>query len=147
MTSTFKLHPRLANDCHTLAALPLCELLLMNNALLPWFILVPRVSVVELHQLTSQQQASLFEEINQISRFIEGSFSSHKLNVASIGNIVQQLHVHVIGRRQDDICWPGVVWGVEQRATYDQASLEDITSQLRNYLPADTRFLSVTSKP
>ncbi len=147
MTSDFILDERLARDCHRLAELPLCELLLMNNALLPWFILVPRVDAVELHQLTTVQQHTLLEEINLISRFVQTRFAPDKLNVAAIGNIVRQLHVHVVGRRQSDICWPGVVWGVQQREPYEQAALDGLDRDLRGFLPAQTRCHHAVSKP
>lgn len=147
MDKPFTLDQRLAQDCHLLAELPLCDLLLMNNALLPWFILVPRVSVVEIHELAPAQQTSLLEEINLVSRFVQQTFTPDKLNTAAIGNIVRQLHIHIVARRQDDICWPGVVWGVEQREAYDQTTLNGITRQLRAFLPAETNHHPVASKP
>ncbi len=147
MNSDFTLDQRLARDCHRLAELPLCELLLMNNALLPWFILVPRVAEVELHQLTTAQQHALLGEVNLISRFVQEAFAPDKLNVAAIGNIVRQLHVHVVGRRESDICWPGVVWGVQQREPYTQAALDAMVRNLREFLPAQTVCHQVVSKP
>jgi diadenosine tetraphosphate (Ap4A) HIT family hydrolase len=147
MSTDFTLDERLAQDCHLLAELPLCELLLMNNALLPWFILVPRVSVIEIHELPQDQQSGLLEEINLVSRFVQQTFAPDKLNTAAIGNIVRQLHVHVVARRYDDICWPDVVWGVQQREAYDQTALNAITRQLRAFLPAETKHHPVASKP
>jgi diadenosine tetraphosphate (Ap4A) HIT family hydrolase len=147
MNAPFPLDPRLAHDCHYLADLTLSRLLLMNNALLPWFILVPRVEAVELDELTAEQQQRLFEEINLISRFVRHNFAPDKLNVAAIGNIVRQMHIHIVARRSDDICWPGVVWGVSQREAYDQPRLDAITKALREYLPADTTVHCAISKP
>jgi diadenosine tetraphosphate (Ap4A) HIT family hydrolase len=138
MNQPFSLDERLANDCHQLADLKLSHLLLMNNALLPWFILVPRVEVVELHELTTAQQQQLLEEINLISRFVQQTFTPDKLNIAAIGNIVRQMHIHIVARRVDDICWPGVVWGMTQRKPCDQPLLDEITRALRRFLPAQT---------
>ncbi|MEJ2455435.1 MAG: HIT family protein [Candidatus Thiodiazotropha sp.] len=146
MSTPFSLDERLARDCHHLATLPLCELLLMNNALLPWFILVPRVEVVEIHEMTATQQQTLLDELNTVSRFMQQTFAPDKLNTAAIGNIVRQLHVHVVARKKDDICWPGVVWGVEQREAYEQSALDAITRHLRSFLPADSHLHQVASK-
>lgn len=133
----FKLDPRLAEDCYLLAELQLSQLLLMNNALLPWYILVPRVSCTELHQLSAEQQAMLFQEIKLLSGFIENRYPTDKLNIAAIGNIVQQLHIHIIGRRQSDPWWPGVVWGTTQREAYDQLQLNEVTQALSDALPSE----------
>lgn len=147
MNAEFILDPRLAADCHHLASLPLSELLLMNNALLPWFILVPRVQQTELHELPSAQQQALLQEINLLSRFLQQGFTPDKLNTAAIGNIVRQLHIHLVARRRDDICWPGVVWGVSQREPYTQTALDGIVRQLCACLPAETRHHPVSAKP
>ena len=147
MSDSFQLDQRLADDCHRMASLPLCELLLMNNALLPWFILVPRTQQTELHQLPAAQQQSLLAEINQISRFAERQFNPDKLNVAAIGNIVRQLHVHLVVRKTSDICWPGVVWGVSQREAYTQARLEEIALRLRDFLAPQTPLHPISAKP
>ena len=127
----FILDQRLAQDCHTLADLPLSRLLLMDNALIPWLILVPRVDKTELHQLTEAQQHALLDEINLISRFAEETFSPDKLNVAAIGNIVRQMHIHIVARKTNDICWPGVVWGIKQRQSYKQSHLDELSIALR----------------
>lgn len=98
----------------------------MNNALFPWFILVPETDVVELCDLDPASQQILLEEINRLSRFVKESFPIDKLNVAAIGNVVKQLHIHVIGRRTDDPCWPGVVWGAGQSKPYSEVEREEI---------------------
>jgi len=144
--AAFTLDARLARDCHPLADLSLSRLLLMNNALLPWFILAPRVEAVELYELAPAQQSQLLEEINLLSRFLQQHFAPDKLNVAAIGNIVRQLHIHLVARRRDDICWPGVVWGVERREAYDQVSLDRITQQLRAFLPPQSRYYAAFEK-
>jgi diadenosine tetraphosphate (Ap4A) HIT family hydrolase len=137
----FILDPRLARDCYTVAELELSQLMLMNNALLPWFILVPRVEATEIHQLVPHQQWILLEEINLLSHFIEQNYKTDKLNIGAIGNIVRQMHIHIIGRTNDDPWWPGVVWGTEQGEPYDQRALDEIMQQLKEFLPADTTFL------
>ena len=147
MNDNFQLDQRLSSDCHKLASLPLCELLLMNNALIPWFILVPRTQETELHRLPPSQQQPLLEEINLISRFVEQHFNPDKLNVAAIGNIVRQMHIHLVARKESDICWPGVVWGVSQREAYTQSRLDEVALQLHEFLPGETRFHQISAKP
>ncbi len=109
----FLIHPRLLEDCHRVGRFRLSHLLLHRNAGLPWFILVPEVdqAVRELHELDVAQRRMLDEELDAVGRFVMKEFDAHKLNVAAIGNLVPQLHVHVIGRGPGDPCWPGVVWG------------------------------------
>jgi diadenosine tetraphosphate (Ap4A) HIT family hydrolase len=127
---TFSLDPRLAADTHKLGELALSEVLLMDNALLPWFILVPRVSEIELFQLDEARRQQLFDETTALSSFVAEAFPVDKLNVAAIGNVVAQLHVHVIGRRQDDFAWPGVVWGRPEREAYTAIAVTDIRQHL-----------------
>jgi len=131
----FQLDPRLAQDAIQLGELELSLVLLMNNALLPWFVLVPRVAETELYRLTGPQQASLLREINRLSAFVQMHFACDKLNVASIGNIVSQLHVHIVGRKRDDFCWPQVVWGQTQRRPYTQAEISHVAQRLQAHLP------------
>jgi diadenosine tetraphosphate (Ap4A) HIT family hydrolase len=109
----FAVHPRLLEDCHPLGKLTLCHLLLHRNATLPWFILVPEIEpqIAELHQLDAPRRRQVSEEVDRVSRFARERMAAQKINVATLGNIVRQLHVHVVGRCQDDPCWPGVVWG------------------------------------
>ena len=107
----FALHPRLYADCHHLVALGLSELLLHRNASVPWLLLVPRVEQTELCDLTHAQRAALDAEIDAACALLRHEFSVTKLNVAAIGNLVPQLHVHVVGRREGDACWPDPVWG------------------------------------
>ena len=124
--NNFVLDPRLKADCIQLGDLELSLVLLMNNALVPWFILVPRVDENEIYLLSNEQQNTLYEEINILSKFVSDSFETDKLNIGAIGNIVNQLHVHIVGRRKDDVCWPGVVWGVKEKRPYSDAEIENI---------------------
>jgi diadenosine tetraphosphate (Ap4A) HIT family hydrolase len=127
----FELDVRLAGDCLLLGELDCSLLLLMNNALVPWFILVPVTQATEIYQMQKEQQLQLLEEINLLSDFINSEFSIEKLNVAAIGNIVKQLHVHIIGRHPSDYCWPGVVWGAEQSEPYGDAEITRIRRLLK----------------
>ena len=133
----FALDPRLAGDTHHLASLPLCELLLMDNALLPWLILVPRVSVTELYQLSAEQRRQLDDETTAVAAFVAGAFAIDKLNVAAIGNVVAQLHVHVVGRRRDDYAWPGVVWGRSERTPYEPDTVAELRSRTATVLAGE----------
>ena len=106
------LHPQLADDTHPVALLPLCEVRLMDDANYPWLILVPRIAdAVELIDLAREQRLMLMEEIDQAARTLRTVFRPDKLNVAALGNVVPQLHVHVIARSIDDPAWPAPVWG------------------------------------
>ena len=130
--SEFELHPQLANDCIDVLDWPLCKLLLMNNDQVPWFILVPRVAgVEELYELDSKQQFQLLQEIELASSYLQHVYKPHKLNVAAIGNKVRQLHVHVVVRQEDDVCWPEPVWGNVQPQPYTDDELESLVKQLR----------------
>jgi diadenosine tetraphosphate (Ap4A) HIT family hydrolase len=111
--SRFALHPRLVEDCHCLDRFELSLVLLHRNALLPWFILVPAVEprLTELHELDGACRRILDDELDVLARFLKSQMGATRVNIAAIGNIVPQLHLHVVGRRVDDPCWPGVVWG------------------------------------
>jgi diadenosine tetraphosphate (Ap4A) HIT family hydrolase len=108
----YELHPQLAADTHPLAALELCELRLMDDANYPWLVLVPRVADArELIDLDATQRHALTKEIDRAARLLRDAFRPHKLNVAALGNLVPQLHVHVIARDENDPAWPAPVWG------------------------------------
>ena len=130
----FELDPRLANDCLVLGKLNISLLLLVNNSLLPWFILVPKTSVAEMTDLSPSDQADLLEEINLLSTFVKGNFNISKLNIAAIGNIVSQLHIHIVGRDPSDFCWPNVVWGTNDREPYTTDKIDEITAALSEQL-------------
>ena len=129
--SSFSLHPRLAADSHTLGSMSLSRVLLHRNALVPWLILVPEVDVIELCDLTPRMRTTLDAEIDRVSIYLRAHFPVTKLNVAAIGNVVPQLHVHVIGRHEGDPCWPGVVWGnLHEERAWTDAQVNDIRSGL-----------------
>jgi diadenosine tetraphosphate (Ap4A) HIT family hydrolase len=133
----FIIDPRLASDCHVVGNLKLSTLLLMNNGDIPWFILVPRVSrdsVSEILDLSEEQQQQLSSEVKLIANHIRSDNSINKLNIAAIGNVVSQLHIHVIGRRFDDPWWPSVVWGQTPGRTISRNEISKILKSLRNEL-------------
>ena len=137
----FTLDSRLAKDCLVLGKLNISLLLLMNHSLVPWFILVPRKPATEILDLSASDQAELLEEINLLSAFIKGNFAISKLNIAAIGNIVSQLHVHVVGRDPTDYCWPNVVWGTREHSPYPAERVREIGNTLRQVL--GDRFTAV----
>jgi diadenosine tetraphosphate (Ap4A) HIT family hydrolase len=136
----FIIDPRLQTDSCLLGQLQLSQIRLMDNALFPWLILVPCVTQFEIHQLDRKQQIQLLDEITTISHFIENHFSIDKINVGAIGNIVRQLHVHIVGRREGDHCWPNVVWGVKENKSYTQLQVGVIADKLDNYLSQHTKL-------
>ena len=130
--SNVQLDAQLQQDCIVLGELECSLLLLMNNALLPWFILVPKTDKTELYELADDVQAGVWAEINAVSKFVKDEFCIDKLNVAAIGNVVQQLHIHVIGRQHEDYCWPGVVWGRSEKTSYTKEAIKHIIAKLKN---------------
>jgi diadenosine tetraphosphate (Ap4A) HIT family hydrolase len=140
--NSFTLDPRLANDCYLLGEMRLSLLLLLKNALVPWFILVPRSSATEICELDREDQETLLEEINLLSVFVKRLSGVEKLNVAAIGNIVNQLHVHVVGRNAMDFCWPNVVWGRTEKTPYSDEEVRVIRKSLLAALPEDALRLS-----
>ena len=132
----YELHPQLAADTHPLATLGLCELRLMDDANYPWLILVPRVAEArELTDLDAAQRHLLTDEIDLAARLLRNAFRPHKLNVAALGNLVPQLHVHVIAREQDDPAWPAPVWGRVTARPYPPEMLVERVRQLSAHLP------------
>ena len=107
----FSLDPRLLADCHVLGRVGAIHVLLQRTAQLPWFLLVPETDEIELHELPAPLRRALDALAERIGRFVLQEFGCTKLNIAAIGNVVPQLHLHVIGRRPEDVLWPRVVWG------------------------------------
>ena len=132
----FTLDPRLAQDTHFLGDFPLCRLLLMNDAQYPWFILVPRqADVTEIFQLSLEEQAVLWQEATVLAELLKDAFAADKMNVAALGNVVAQLHVHVIARRKADPAWPAPVWGKQEARPYTQDEVLAIEERLKLVLP------------
>lgn len=134
---SFALHPQLARDCHRLGRFELGLLLLMNDAQYPWFILVPqRAELREIYQLEEADQALLLRESVILSRALMTAFHGDKLNLAALGNMVPQLHLHHIVRHAGDPAWPAPVWGRHPPQPYSPAALEQRLGALRPHLPA-----------
>lgn len=121
----FLLDPRLAADSAFIADGPLSQVRLMNDARFPWLVLVPRVpQVSEWLELDGAQQRLLLAEINQAGNLIRTEPGMEKLNIGALGNIVRQLHVHLVGRHAGDAAWPGPVWGSGAARRYPQTALD-----------------------
>jgi len=132
MTDLFRLDERLQNDTVFVSDLELCRLLLMNDSRYPWLILVPRRNQVsEIHHLEEADCQQLLKESCQLSAFMTDYFEIKKMNVAVLGNIVPQLHMHHVGRREDDPAWPGPVWGHSAAIAYPSNELDRLLSELR----------------
>ena len=132
----YELHPQLAADTHPLGTLGLCELRLMDDANYPWLVLVPRVAAArELIDLDAVQRHQLTDEIDLAARLLRDAFRPHKLNVAALGNLVPQLHLHVIAREENDPAWPAPVWGRVAARPYPPEMLVERVRQLRSLLP------------
>ena len=128
----FKLDERLKADCEFVANLGVCTLLLMNNASVPWFILVPTVmQATELTELPMKQQHQVLHEMNQVAAMVTNVYSPKKLNIGALGNIVSQLHIHVIGRFTYDPAWPNPVWGQLAVNPYSEVQLVQQLTDIR----------------
>ena len=132
MADTFELHERLAADCITLDDWPLCHVLLMNDASYPWLILVPRrPGLRDFHDVAPEDMPQFTDEIAGASRALQSSFKPDKINVAALGNMVPQLHLHVIARFTGDPAWPGPVWGAQPALPYESGALQERISVLK----------------
>lgn len=131
----FVLDPRLAGDTHPVGELALSRLLLMDDARFPWLILVPRIAGArELIDLDATDRGVLLDEISAVGRAMETLLTPDKLNVAALGNVVPQLHVHVIARFEHDAAWPRPVWGVGEGVAYTDTALAARIAELRSLL-------------
>jgi diadenosine tetraphosphate (Ap4A) HIT family hydrolase len=129
----FQLDLRLAEDTIFLGKLALCELRLMNDSRWPWLVLLPvRAGAVEVHDLSETDQALLAKETALAAKLLKSLTNCEKINSATLGNIVRQLHVHVIARSENDPNWPGPVWGFGKREPYADEALETRTAQLKS---------------
>ncbi|MET0610568.1 MAG: HIT domain-containing protein [Pseudomonas caspiana] len=137
----FALDSRLQEDTLLIGDFPLCRLLLSNDSNYPWFILVPRrADISEVFELDPKDQLQLWQETTGLSEQLKGVFSADKLNVAALGNVVSQLHMHVIVRRRSDIAWPAPVWGKHPAKPYTEQEFSQIKDQLRAALLKDFTF-------
>ena len=128
---TFALDPRLAADTLLVGDLPLSRVLLMNDSRFPWLILVPRRGrLSELHDLSRHERAALIEETARAGEKLKSLTSAAKINIGALGNIVSQLHVHVVARFEGDAAWPGPVWGAGMAAPYSSAAAQELVRDL-----------------
>ena len=131
MSASFLLDPRLEADSLPVAEFGLCSLRLMDDQRFPWVLLVPRRAAVrELFELSAFDQAELLIELNHAARALSAVAKPHKLNLGALGNIVEQLHLHLIARPPGDAAWPGPVWGSGARQPYAPANARDLVARL-----------------
>lgn len=129
----FSLDPRLEADTAFVTDWPLSRVLLINDARFPWLVLVPRrAHAVELHDLAHAERMVLIEEIARAGRGLKQLTGADKINVGALGNVVPQLHIHVVGRASSDAAWPGPVWGCGAAVGYDSRARERLIAAFRN---------------
>lgn len=129
---SWSLDPQLARDSVEIGDLPLCQMRLMNDANYPWLLLVPRrANVTEITDLSEADRTQLMREVAQSVTALKAETACHKINVAAIGNIVAQLHVHVVARDRADAAWPKPVWGVAPMRAYEKTKMEGFLAALR----------------
>jgi diadenosine tetraphosphate (Ap4A) HIT family hydrolase len=135
MTTTFQLHPRLKQDCITIGRFHLCQLLMMNDSQYPWFILVPeKANITETYQLSKQERHTLTEESCYLSETLATLYKADKMNIAAIGNLVPQLHIHHVVRYQTDKAWPAPIWGKFAAVPYTRKEITENIAQVKEHL-------------
>jgi diadenosine tetraphosphate (Ap4A) HIT family hydrolase len=131
----FTLHPQLANNCILIGDLELCRVLLLNDCQYPWVILVPRRdNISESFQLTADEQSRLMWESSHVAELMNEFYTADKMNVAALGNVVPQLHIHHIVRYKNDAVWPKPVWGAVPGKAYSAERLSSRCTELRDLL-------------
>ncbi len=134
-----KLHPQLEKDCVILGEFSLCALLLLNDANYPWFILLPqRENMTEIYKLDPLDQQRLLNESAFFSQCLEDLFHPDKLNIAALGNVVPQLHIHHIARFKTDASWPAPVWGAVKPVPYKPEQIKQLSSRLLDWFDNHT---------
>jgi len=135
MTCSFDLDPRLRHDTVFVTALTLSDLRLMNDSRWPWLVLVPRLAgAQEWHRLSCRERAVLDTETSRIAALLEADTGCDKINIGALGNIVRQLHIHIVARKAGDSNWPGPVWGYGQRQPYDENALTALVQRYQALL-------------
>lgn len=131
----FVLDERLKNDTCWLGDYPLCRVLLMNDSRYPWLILVPRqADISEVFQLSAPQQQTLWQETTQVAHALNTLFAADKMNIATLGNVVNQLHMHVVARMRNDAAWPAPVWGKGTAEPYSAEQIQLLRKQIGKIL-------------
>ena len=138
----FKLHSALEKDTIGIGRFTLCRLLLMNDANYPWFILVPeREDVTEIYQLTETDQRQLVRESSTLAAALAQAFQADKINIAALGNVVPQLHIHHIVRYRADPVWPAPVWGKLPAVSYAETALSTMLNTVKSVLDGYVQFV------
>jgi len=133
--SEFELDGRIARDSDLIATLDLCQLRIQNDSRWPWLVMVPqRADMTEIFELSEADQAHLSAEVNQVSAALKATTGATKINVGALGNIVRQLHVHVIARFEGDANWPGPIWGYGSAEPYDGEKMQALMNRLMEKL-------------
>jgi len=128
---SFTLHPDLQRDGIPLGTFALCQVLLINDSHYPWFVLVPqREKISDTIDLSPEDYAALWQESYLFSQAIMDAFDGEKLNVAALGNMTPQLHIHHIVRYKSDAAWPGPIWGKQALKPYLETEIRDIQAKL-----------------
>ena len=131
----FVLHPQLESDSFFISDLKISRLLLMNDANYLWLILVPRKpGLVELIDLSFEEQMEVLFEINLLSEILKNDFSADKINIGALGNVVSQLHIHVISRKKNDVTFPKPVWGNAEAKFYSEFDAKNLVKKIREIL-------------
>lgn len=129
----FSLDARLAADTHFVTSLELCDVLLMNDARFMWLILVPRIQgAIEIFHLDEAQKSQLWAEVDKMSGIVLALTNCEKLNIGALGNIVRQLHVHVVARDTIDAAWPGPVWGIGTAKPYGEEDVATLLNKIKS---------------
>lgn len=148
MNELFELHPRLRQDTQTVGDYPLCRLLLMNDANYPWFILVPRrTGIKEIFELSEQDQRQFLKESSRLAEVMQKVFAADKINIAALGNMVPQLHVHHVVRFHNDPAWPNPVWGFCAAKPYTLRAQQETCAALIEHLQDFTADDSCIAPP
>ena len=135
---SFTLHPTLKKDCIELGQLELCRVLLMNDSQFRWLILVPkRENITEIYQLSDEDQKQLMRESSYIAEKLATLYHADKMNIAAIGNMVPQLHIHHVVRYKTDKAWPAPIWGMFDPLAYTTKELEMMLEQLKRLITSD----------
>jgi diadenosine tetraphosphate (Ap4A) HIT family hydrolase len=137
------LHPQLKKDCFVFGSFKLSLLLLLNDKQYPWFILVPQIEgmkegdyIKEIHHLSPKNQQQLMIESSILAEMLEATFEAHKINIAALGNMAPQLHIHHIARFTDDPAWPKPVWGALPALPYENEEIETLKQLVQKALPS-----------
>jgi len=135
----FKLHPRLEAELIYIGKSDLSQVFVLPNSDNPWVVLVPEIAdIKELHHLEHKDQVKLLKEINSVSSVMEAEYTPDKINIGALGNMVPQLHIHIIARYKKDKAWPGALWGTDAGA--DNQKIKDYTKFFKQAL--DLNFIT-----